>query len=200
VLERIDGLLRNLSALTGLMQENMTRTQAWQFLQLGRRVERGVQTAGLIRAMLADGGAAEHATLEALLEVADSIMTYRTRYLARVQLAPVLDLLVTDEANPRSVAHQLVHCAAHVDQLPRDAYEINPSPEEELATTLVRTIRQVDSPRLARAYLSGDTLPLENVLRGIETTLPKLSDAVSHRYLIHAGPARRLAEIGTAVG
>jgi hypothetical protein len=37
-------------------------------------------------------------------------------------------------------------------------------------------------------------------LRGIETTLPKLSDAVSHRYLIHSGPTRRLAEIGTAGG
>ena len=44
LLEKLDALLRNLSAFTGLALENMTRTQAWQFLQLGRRLERGLQT------------------------------------------------------------------------------------------------------------------------------------------------------------
>ena len=44
MLEKLDGLLRNLSAFTGLVLENMTRTQAWQFLQLGRRLERCLQT------------------------------------------------------------------------------------------------------------------------------------------------------------
>ena len=67
--------------------------------------------------------------LEALLEVADSIMTYRSRYLARVQLAPVLDLLLTDESNPRSVAFQLACCAAHVEQLPRDPDEAKIRPK-----------------------------------------------------------------------
>ena len=129
MLEKINALLRNLSAFTGLTLENMTRTQAWQFLQLGRRLERGLQTSSLIRNMLQSGGATEYAVLEALLEAADSIMTYRSRYLARVQLGPVLDLLLTDESNPRSVAFQLVNCTAHVEQLPRDLDELAESPE-----------------------------------------------------------------------
>src|SRR5262249_49484468 len=114
MLEKIDSLLVNLSAFTGLVLENMTRTPTCQFLHLGRRMERGLLTASLIRGMIEDRGATEHAALEALLEVADSIMTYRSRYLARVQLGPVLDLLLTDETNPRSVAFQLVYCATHV--------------------------------------------------------------------------------------
>jgi uncharacterized circularly permuted ATP-grasp superfamily protein/uncharacterized alpha-E superfamily protein len=196
MLEKLDGLLRNLSALTGLMLENMTRTQAWQFLQLGRRLERCLQTSSLIRSMLQGNGATEHAVLEALLEVADSIMTYRSRYLARVQLGPVLDLLLTDESNPRSVAFQLANCAAHVEQLPRDPDSRDDSPEKQLVSALLAMIRQIDSQTLARNYILGDTEQLDWLFIKLETTLPKLSDAVSHRYLIHAGPTQRLAEIG----
>ena len=45
--------------------------------------------------------------LEMLLEVADSSMTYRSRYFTVLQAAPVLDLLMNDEANPRSLAFQM---------------------------------------------------------------------------------------------
>jgi len=197
LLEKLDALLRNLSAFTGLALENMTRTQAWQFLQLGRRMERGWQISNLVRIMLHSGAATEHAGLEALLEVADSIMTYRSRYLARVQLAPVLDLLLTDESNPRSVAFQLACCANHVEQLPRDPQE-KQSPELKLAASLVKMIRDVDSQALARDFIQGDTERLDGLFTKIETTLPKLSDAVSHRYLLHVGPTQRLAEIGEA--
>jgi uncharacterized alpha-E superfamily protein len=146
--------------------------------------------------MIEHHGATENAALEALLEVADSIMTYRSRYLARVQLAPVLDLLLMDETNPRSVAFQLVYCSTHVDQLPRDVFALDESQEQKLAKSLLQTVRQVDSQELARAYLLGDTHPLASLFSKIETTLPKLSDVVSHKYLIHAGPTQQLAEIG----
>jgi uncharacterized circularly permuted ATP-grasp superfamily protein/uncharacterized alpha-E superfamily protein len=194
-LEKIDGLLVNLSAFTGLVLESMTRTQAWQFLHLGRRLERALQTTSLIHIMLQGRGATEHAALEALLEVADSIMTYRSRYLARVQLGPVLDLLLTDESNPRSVAFQLANCVTHVGQLPRDVYELDDAPEQKLAGSLLQTIRQMDSQELARAYVLGDTERLEWLFMRIESAIPRLSDAVSHKYLIHAGPTQRLAEI-----
>jgi uncharacterized alpha-E superfamily protein len=197
LLEKLDALLRNLSAFTGLALENMTRTQAWQFLQLGRRIERGMQISNLVRVMLHSGGAPDHAVLEALLEVADSIMTYRSRYLARVQLAPVLDLLLTDESNPRSVAFQIACCAGHVEQLPRDAHDED-SPEMKLVAGLGELVRNIDAQTLAREFNDGDTEQLDWLFNQLETMLPKLSDAVSHRYLLHVGPTQRLAEIGEA--
>ena len=74
--------------------------------------------------------------LEALLEIADSSMTYRYRYLTTLQLAPVLDLLLTDETNPRSVAFQLVALAEHVENLPRD--QAQPLLTAEQRTMLAR--------------------------------------------------------------
>ena len=56
---------------------------------------------------------------ETILEVADSLMTYRSRYLANLHLAAVLDILLTDETSPRSLAYQFVTLAEHVEQLPR---------------------------------------------------------------------------------
>ncbi len=194
-MEKIDALLANLSAFTGLVMESMTRTQTWHFLDLGRRLERGLQTIGLIRSVVKGGGATEQTTLEALLEVADSIMTYRSRYVDHVQLGLVLDLLLTDELNPRSVAFQLVACRDHVAKLPRDSNGARFSPEQDLALALLELIRQVDSQKLAREYVAGDVKPLDDVLFAVESTLPRLSDAVSHKYLIHTGPTQRLAEI-----
>ena len=51
-------------------------------------------------------------TLEMLLEVADSSITYRSRYFTAMQAALVLDLLMNDEANPRSLAFQLKICGS----------------------------------------------------------------------------------------
>jgi uncharacterized alpha-E superfamily protein len=116
--------------------------------------------------------------------------------LARVQLAPVLDLLLTDESNPRSVAFQLACCEAHVEQLPREEGE--ESPETKVAASLVELIRDVDSQTLARDFIQGDADELDRLFTQLDVMLPKLSDAVSHRYLLHVGPTQRLAEIGEA--
>ena len=134
--------------------------------------------------------------LEALLEVADSIMTYRSRYLARVQLGPVLDLLLTDETNPRSVAFQIVECVAHVEQA-----------AARFASQ--RRLARAAAGRVAAGHDSRDRQPATGhglyakatrsrsdwTLLKLEVTLPKLSDAINHKYLIHTGPTQRLAEI-----
>ncbi len=98
-------LIANLAALAGMGMENTTRGPGWRFLDLGRRLERAMFTADLLRALLAvdDGDAG----LDLLLDIADSGLTYRSRYLTTLQPAAVLDLLLTDVTNPRSLAFQL---------------------------------------------------------------------------------------------
>jgi uncharacterized alpha-E superfamily protein len=195
MLVKIEALLVNLAAFTGHVAEGMTRTQAWRFLDLGRRLERTVQTSQLIRSVIAGRGASDAAALQALLQISDSLMTYRSRYYSRFQLGAVIDLLVTDESNPRSIAYQLAKCASHAAQLPLDAAPGGRRAEERLAMSLLQMVRRADSASLARAYLAGDLEPLEGLLSGIDSTMPKLSDAVSHRYFFHSGSAQRLTQI-----
>jgi uncharacterized alpha-E superfamily protein len=173
----------------------MTRTHAWRFLDLGRRLERALQESQLVRTMLADGGASDPATLEALLEVADSVMTYRSRYASRFQLGAVLDLMLCDESNPRSVAHQLVQLTAHAQHLPHDARSGGHVPDQGLASGLLAVVRDVDIRSIARKYEDGATAPLDKLLGDVDALLPELSDLISHRYFFHSGPMQRLAEI-----
>ena len=107
-----------LSALSGLMTESMTRGPGWRFVDMGRRLERGLTVLRLLRKTLVHSPAESISLMESVLEIADSAMTYRYRYLTSLQLAPLLDLLLTDETNPRSLGYQLGALADHVRQLP----------------------------------------------------------------------------------
>jgi uncharacterized circularly permuted ATP-grasp superfamily protein/uncharacterized alpha-E superfamily protein len=193
MLDKLDVLLMHLAAYAGQVAESMTRTHAWRFLDLGRRIERALQEAALVRTMLADGGAGEPEALEALLEIADSVMTYRSRYASRFQLGAVLDLMVCDETNPRSVAHQLVQLSAHTAELPQDRGASAQLPDQGLAAALVGIVRRADILDIARQYEDGDTTALDMLLGDVEATLPELSDLISHRYFFHSGPMQRLA-------
>jgi uncharacterized alpha-E superfamily protein len=106
-----------LSAFSGLVIESMTRGQAWLFLDIGRRIERATGLVTLLRSTITMPSDRESALLEAVLEIADSVMTYRRRYLATLQVAPVADLLLTDETNPRSVVYQLIGLTEHVGRV-----------------------------------------------------------------------------------
>ena len=116
--DRLNHAIITLSAFAGLVMEGMTRGDGWRFLDIGRRLERALQMAELLRYSLAAEIRRTSGVLEAVLEIADSSITYRSRYLTSLQTDLVLDLLLVDEANPRSIAFQLARLKEHIDQLP----------------------------------------------------------------------------------
>ena len=191
--ELLDELVVNLSALDGLIGESMTRTSAWRFLDLGRRLERSLHVVSLVQSIPSSSVRDEARILEAILEVADSIMTYRSRYLAAISRAAALDLLLTDETNPRSLAYQLVTIADHVAHLPRDESKPLGFPEERIALSLLHQLRMLEVEDLSSGS-SGKRSKLERFLQQVVDQLPKLSDLISHRYLIHAGVARQMSD------
>lgn len=195
LLDKVDALLVQLAAYAGEIAESMTRTYAWRCLDFGRRLERALQEAQLVRGMLAHGGGREPETLEALLEMLDSVMTYRSRYGSRFQLGAVLDLMLCDETNPRSVAYQLVECLSHVKNLEAGAQRNDQPAEHDLATKVLQTVRDSDVVRMAREFEAGRMASLNSLLDTISTILPQLSDAVAHRYFFHSGSIQRLVDI-----
>ncbi len=190
ILNLLDKLLTQLLAFSGLAQESMTRSQGWRFLDLGRRIERAWQTSVLLRGTLVTPLADEPPLLESVLQTADSIMTYRIRYLATFQAAPVLDLLLIDESNPRSVGYQLRSIEEHLEELPRDEVSAAISPEQRRALSLRNSVRLAIVADLARVDPSGQRSDLDRLLQRLSDQLPKLSDTVSNRFLIHAGLSR----------
>ncbi len=172
-----------LAALAAMGMENTTRGPGWRFLDIGRRLERALFTCDLLRALIADGADHVDAGLEVALDVADSAITYRSRYLTTLQTAPVLDLLLTDATNPRAVAFQLAAIAEHVAALPRAADRALPSTEERLAFGMVARLRLADPQTLAIG--EGANVRLATFIDGLANDLGTLSDTIARVYLSH---------------
>jgi uncharacterized circularly permuted ATP-grasp superfamily protein/uncharacterized alpha-E superfamily protein len=114
-------VLTSLLALSGLTAESMVHDLGWRFMNAGRRLERSLQTLALLRATLvvARDTATDSLLLESVLTAAESVITYRRRYRSRARLETVLDLLVFDPENPRSVAYQIDRLERNVGALAR---------------------------------------------------------------------------------
>lgn len=194
LLAMLDALLLDLAAFNGLAMESMTRTHTWRFLDLGRRLERSLQTVFLLRHCLADATKIKPPLLEALLEVCDSLMTYRSRYLANLQLAPVLDLLLTDELNPRSVAFQLTQIVQQVEALPRDTGQVSYSKHQRLAMSALHRVRMLDIHTVSDSHALQRNDQLMRFLETLEHSMPELSVAIAQRYLTHARTTHHLSE------
>ena len=117
-LAELDDVVIMLSAFAGLLAENPTRGYGWRFLAIGRRMERALQMLELLRVGVAIAPFPDDAYLEVLLQVADSSTTYRSRYLASIRTRYVLELLLADETNPRSVAFQAAALLDGMHSLP----------------------------------------------------------------------------------
>jgi uncharacterized circularly permuted ATP-grasp superfamily protein/uncharacterized alpha-E superfamily protein len=194
-LDQLDRAVLALAAFSGLSSDSVTRGDGWRFLDLGRRLERSLHTVTLLRSTLIFSISPEAPLLEALLEIADSSMTYRRRYQGSVQPAAVIDLLLADEGIPRSLAFQLAAVAEHVEHLPREGNGTSRSPEQRLMLAALTAVRLADAERLAVTDLYNRRTGLEDLLNEVARALPAVSDAITHTYLSHLQASRHLGII-----
>ena len=191
VVEAMNELQMLLSAFTGIVIEGMTRTQVFQFLDLGRRIERSHQILGILNEGTLREDESTRMELETTLELLQSLMTYRARYMAKVYEIGVLDLVVSDETNPRSLAYQFMRAKQHIDQLPRvdfDSHSV--SPEQLSVAKLLNEVRTISAEEALS--VRGQENPIQ--LWAKEVTA--LSNSLSHRYLVHA-KSRQISDLGS---
>jgi uncharacterized alpha-E superfamily protein len=173
--------------------DSMTRGQAWRFLEMGRRLERAMALVMLLRGSLTQRCDREGPLLESVLETADSSMTYRRRYLTTLQVAPVVDLLLTDETNPRSVLYQMDEFTRHVEALPIVGKGLRTN-EQRIALSVLTDLRLTEVDRVCSPDEHGNRPTLEAMLIDLATRIPALSDSLSDRYLTHATVTRHLTQ------
>jgi uncharacterized circularly permuted ATP-grasp superfamily protein/uncharacterized alpha-E superfamily protein len=191
-LEKLDALVLSFGAFAGLQSENLSRTFGFRFMDLGRRLERARNTVTLLQVTLAVVQPDEPAVLSEVLEVLDNGITYRRRYQDVMQAAPVLDLLLTDETNPRSIVFQLSALYEHVRMLPRSIEEPLRTREERVALGALTRVRLADIEALAMVTPAGERPQLREHLTWLAGDLPELSNAITQSYLAHAVPHRAI--------
>jgi len=174
----LDRTINGMMTLSGFALDGMTRDDGWRFLSIGRRLER------LTFQCLALQIAFEHRVnsgLTWLLSLADSIGTYRSRYLARPEWLPVLDLLVLDGENPRSVMFQTagIHSA-----LAKLEAALGPCGSELFAPGL-QTLEGLDPTR----DLQPENTHLRETIDALRGAAFALSDRLTQRFFNHAETA-----------
>ena len=189
----LNGCIGTLAALRGIEMENMTRGPGWRFLGIGRRIERSVQLVTLFRIIVVPLSQQTWPALRMLLEVTDSSMSYRSRYFTILQPAPVLDLLMNDEANPRSLAFQIKdlfeHCKA-LSIMPSGAgWPVAAQKRLEEATD---ELFRADVGELCGPADDSPRYELDRLLAGVDAALPALSNAITHTYFSHAQSERTI--------
>ena len=182
---QLNRMITDLAAFSGMEMENMTRGHGWRFLDIGRRLERSANMTLLLRASL-KSQSPHQAMLGPLLEIADSTMTYRRRYFAQPQLTPVLDLLVADPTNARSLAFQVVQLADHVGQLPRDQAAPSPAQEQRIVMRMSEAIAAADLDAMGQPDADGSLPALDELFETIGDDLRRLSDTIAYYYFSHA--------------
>jgi uncharacterized alpha-E superfamily protein len=180
IIDVVDEALGVIAALAGLFDENFNRGAGWIFYELGRRIERGINTCRLAR-QFACQEASEY-DLDVLLDLIDSQITYRSRTLIGVALAPVRDMTLLDPFNPRSVAFQANLIDDHISGLPTLRQDGVPEEPRRLATLLCA--------ELATEY--PEKLEDSRIL-AIEQRLMTLAEAIASRYFLQ-GTAQGRAE------
>jgi uncharacterized circularly permuted ATP-grasp superfamily protein/uncharacterized alpha-E superfamily protein len=180
--------LELLSAFSGMERENINRSLGWLFMTIGRRLERAIYLTRQLREITTPLTEQDWTLLECLLEVADSSVTYRARYYTTLQPLAVLDVLMADETNPRSLDFQLSHLADLYQKLPRHLAADLKAMRAALALLRSFDLRKLKYPLPgASAANSADGLTrLAGFLRELEGLLPSWSNNLSNRYFSHA--------------
>ena len=186
-----DTLVVDLAAFSGFVNEYMTRTHGFRFLNIGRRLEHALQAVSLIKNCFAQQEFVSGELLESVLEISDSGLTYRARYYTNLQLPAVLDLLLIDKMNPRSLAFQLEKLNENLESLPGNSGDVL-SRDRVLAIDACESTQALDIVKSCESDNFGNRPALTGFLEQIEKQLSEISVSISNRFLVHSGPVQHL--------
>jgi uncharacterized circularly permuted ATP-grasp superfamily protein/uncharacterized alpha-E superfamily protein len=182
--------LLSLAAFRGLARENMTRAHGWRFLDMGQRIERSIYLCSFLHHALESAEADNPSVLEAVLEVADSTITYRGRYNVLPHIATVYDLILLDDTNPRSLLFQLNQLVKHFDRLPGERENALPSPGKRILLESLTSLRLLDPRTLRKIDGTWQESEVGHVIGYILAEMPRLSDAIAASYFAHSAISR----------
>ncbi len=177
----LDKAVTSMMTLSGFVLDGMTRGLGWRFLSIGRRVERLASLSGILQVAIDEGRSHR---LDWLLALNDSTMTFRSRYLVSPEWLPVLDLLLRDETNPRSIGFQLKGLTEFVSKLEA---RLGHFASDELQPML-EALRNFD-----HRELDPESEALADLLEQVQRCARAVSDELSLKFFSHAASRSMLS-------
>jgi len=176
-----DAMVERHAAISWLMADGMSHGPTWRFLDLGLRLERGSMILQSCAAMIP--GSASANDLSALLEFADALSLYRSRYMTMPLIARVYDMVLLDPAQPRGLGYQIDRIEEHLEAIPPLRGDGMPEPPLRRARQLRAAVRGLEPSEIG-----------PRTIEELREGLSELSDEIARRYFLQQEKPKRRAE------
>ena len=192
----LEEIITLVAAVFGLCNETMPHHFGWRFMDIGRITERCIASVELLKLSMIHAQNPGPELWERVLSATDNLTVYRRRYRSQLYPTAILDLLLFDETNPRSVGYMLGRLQRQIEQLPHPENTPFRSRETRLIIQANSHLHLVDLDSLADLEQSADAqLALENLLNEVVAPLYALTDAISNSYFSHAEQPKQLVSL-----
>jgi uncharacterized alpha-E superfamily protein len=186
---------RMLSALLSLqgVTASMVRDAGWRMIEAGRSLERGLQVSRLLRATVVEARPArtEREVRDVLVACTESAVTFRRRYRGTARVAALVELLVADRQNPRSVAFSVDRLVEHLSDLPASTGSTR---AERLVRDLAEQLTDLEPSALALSQ-AGRRAPLDALLTDLIAQLEQVADATAEIHFAGGLPPIALTDL-----
>jgi uncharacterized circularly permuted ATP-grasp superfamily protein/uncharacterized alpha-E superfamily protein len=184
----LDYLVTSMTAFVGLNRESISRAQGWEIIDMGRKMEQALSLVNMMQAFFAKkhSDQAEYDLMETMLLSHDCLITYRYKYRAHLQFPLLLDLMLMDGKNPRSLLYQVERLKTYVEDLPKAGIGENLTEHDRLMLETFTLLRLADKKNLSTVRMkTGQLDHLNGFLSTIYTLLSATHDAVTKTYFKH---------------
>jgi uncharacterized circularly permuted ATP-grasp superfamily protein/uncharacterized alpha-E superfamily protein len=190
----LDSLVTSVVAFIGLNRESISREQGWVMLDLGRKIEQCLLLTSMLRATLVNkyDDLVDYTLQEAVLISNESLVNFRYKYRSLLQLPLVLDLMIFDPTNPRSLLYQLDRLKRNLGNLPGTS-DNSLQTHEILMDAAYGLLKQTNKEKLSVLDLeAGQHINLDDFLATMYNHLSGIQNAVSKTYFKHAVAQKQL--------
>ncbi len=188
MLHTLDDLITAIVAFVGLNRESISREQGWIMLDLGRKIEQSLLLITLLKATMVNrhNEEIEYNLQQAVLMSNESLVNYRYKYRMPIQNYLVLDLLVFDPNNPRSLVYQVDRLKPYLKNLPKTQAGFQQAEYERLileAESLLKLTNKNELTTIAEGDLKYKKL--DDFLTKMYGLLSGIPDVISKSYFKH---------------
>lgn len=192
----LEGLITHLAAFFGLCNETMPHHYGWRFMDIGRYLERLLTNLELLKLALITARQPGIPLWEVVLATTDNLTVYRRRYRSQLHPSAILDLLLFDEANPRSAGYMLKRLERQIEGLPQLASTPFRSRENRLIIQARSRLHLVDLDSLVDLETSeAARQALAVLLDQLLEPIASLSEAIAHSHFSHIEAPKQLVTL-----
>jgi len=186
MIHTLDNLITSVVAFIGLNRESISREQGWIMLDVGRKIEQSLLVITMLRTTLVKkyNDPVEYNLQQSVLMSNEGLVNYRYKYRRPLQNLLVIDLLLFDPNNPRSLTYQVVRLKSYLKNLPKNNSGDGLPEYERLIIEADKLLKKADKTELATACESGYE-NLELFLSELYDTLSAIPGVLSKAFFKH---------------